>query len=422
MAVLAGCAARPAATRRPEAISQVPAAEHCTDRKAEPCTCPAPTEPADQVEPEPELALEPIEFAEVPGWTEDSLAEAVPALLRSCARLGTFAADRPIGPDGLAGTAGDWRDLCSAARGVRGDQAARRFFEKHFAVYLASDRGDDQARFTGYYEALMRGARKKGGAYQWPIYRRPPELVMVHLDDWHQRANPRRVAGMVKAGRLHPYYTRKQIADGALAGRGLELFWVTDPVDAFFAQIQGSGIVELPGGKRVRVGYAGKNGHTYTAIGRVLIARGELTPAEMSMQAIRSWLDDHPGQVHELLNQNEAFVFFEAESRPGAIGAQSVVLTPERSVAIDPRYIPLSAPLFVVTEVPDPDAPERFLPWRKLVIAQDTGGAIRGPTRGDLFFGAGERAFAMAGRLKSIGRTYLLLPRTVTVSRAPLPR
>lgn len=234
---------------------------------------------------------------------------------------------------------------------------------------------------------------------------------MVHLKEWYDSPRPRRVAGRVVGGRLRPYHTREEIMEGALRGRGLEIYWVTDPVDAFFAQVQGSGIVELPGGERVRVGYAGKNGHRYTAIGRVLIEEGEVSREEMSMQAIRRWLDDHPDRAQELMNQNEAFVFFEKEKRPGAIGAQGVVLTPERSMAVDPKYMPLSAPVYVVTDVPDPEASEETMPWRQLVIAQDTGGAIRGPTRGDIFWGAGERALSIAGRLKSEGRYYLLLPR-----------
>lgn len=384
-------------------------------------TCPEvePTQPEEADEPdepeERELVLRPASFADIDGWEDDDAYRALPPLLRSCERLAGLAPDTPIGPDGLAGTAATWQPICAAADDVAdgNSDAARSFFSTHFSPYLATDRGDAEGRFTGYYEAEMHGARRRRGKYRYPIYKRPPELVMVEMKNFYDSPRPRRIAGKVEEGRLVPYYTRAEIAAGALAGRGLELFWVTNPVDAFFAQIQGSGIVELPDGSQVRVGYAGKNGHRYTAIGRELAREGAFPAAKMSMQAIRTWLESHPKRARDMMNRNDGFVFFQEESRPGAIGAQGIVLTAERSVAVDPYFIPLSSPIFVITEVPDPKRSDQTMPFRQLVIAQDTGGAIRGPVRGDIFWGHGERATSIAGRLKSQGRYYLFLPRAV---------
>src|SRR5690606_24326647 len=361
------CLSISAACARPQAPAG-PAAAAPEPDPAAPATAPAPAEtpepPAEQADAPPALVLEEVAPADIPGFSDDALDEAIPALLRSCDKLLRRGGARPVGPGGLGGTVADWKPICRAARRLRaGDTAAaRRFFTERFRAYLVTDRGDPGARYTGYYEASMKGARRRHGPYQWPIYRRPDELVMVHLADFHDSPRPRRVAGKVVGGRLRPYFTRKQIRRGALRGRGLELFWVTDPVDAFFAQVQGSAIVELPDGSQVRIGYAGKNGHRYTAIGRVLLREGEITREEMSMQAIRAWLDEHPDRVHELLDQNDAYVFFEEVSRPGAIGAQGGGLTARRSAAIDPDFLPLPAPPFVVTDVPDPSPAGQLRP------------------------------------------------------------
>lgn len=377
--------------------------------------CDAAARPALPAEPpaEPALVLTPVTFADLPGWQDDAVGEALPALARSCKVVAGWAPERPVGPDGLAGTAADWRPACTALGRVDGGDAnaARGFFETFFAPFAASNRDDPVGRFTGYYEASIQAARKRGGRYQTPIYARPPELVMVHMSDFHESPRPRRLAGRVVGGRLRPYVTRAEIAAGALAKRGLELFWASDPIDVFFAEIQGSGRVVLPDGKVVRIGYAGQNGHVYTAIGRELLAAGEIAREEMSMQAIRRWLEAHPAEAQEMMNRNASFVFFAESGKDGALGSQSVVLTPERSMAVDPYFIPLFTPIFVDTEVPVPGQPGQTEPWRRLVIAQDTGGAIRGPVRGDIFFGAGERATDVAGRLRGTGRYFLLLPR-----------
>jgi membrane-bound lytic murein transglycosylase A len=215
-----------------------------------------------------------------------------------------------------------------------------------------------------------------------------------------------------------PYDTRAEIVGGSLAGRKLELVWVDDPIDAFFVQVQGSGRVALDTGGEMRIGYAATNGHRYTAIGRVLIEEGHLTQATVSMQSIRAYLEAHPERADEVMNRNASYVFFEEINGDGPLGSQGVVLTAGRSMAIDRNFIPHSAPLWVDTSAPIAGA-EGEQPMRRLLIAQDTGGAILGPVRGDIYFGGDEAAADQAGRMKGRGRYYLLLP-TAVAARVPV--
>lgn len=366
----------------------------------------------DAAPPEPRLDLAPVAFEDLPGWKDDAVAQAVPVFVRSCKIWSKKRDSTPVGPDGIAGTVADWREVCRAAR-AHGTADAHAFFERWFVPYRVSNNGDPEGRFTGYYEATIRASRTRRGSYKWPVRGRPDDLVMVYLKDFRDDPEPRRIAGRVEHGRLRPYETREQIINGALGKKNV-LFWADDAIDVFFAQIQGSARVVLPTGKEARIGYAGYNGHPYTAIGRVLVAEGEIKPDDLSMQSIRAWLLAHPERANEIMNTNVAFAFFRVVKEKGALGASRVVLTPERSMAIDPVYIPLGAPLFVDVPVPVASRPTTE-PWQKLLIAQDTGGAIRGPVRGDIFWGYGARAFEVAGRLRSTGRYFLLLPKTVIV-------
>src|SRR5206468_13100055 len=259
--------------------------------------------------------------------------------------------------------------------------AARQFFETAFAPLLAGNNGNSIGLFTGYFEITLQGSRRRGGTFQTPLYRRPPE--------------PTR-------------YSRGEIEDGALAGQGLELLWVDDPVAAFFLEIQGSGRVQLPDGKIARVGYDGSNGKPYIAVGKLLLDRGELPREQVTMANIRRWMLDHPKEGAALHRDNPSYVFFREITGDGPIGAQRVVLTPERSLAVDRAFIPLGLPLWL-------EAQERFSAgkYRRLLITQDTGGAIKGPVRGDLFWGHGPAAATGAGAMNARGHYYLLLPRAV---------
>ena len=330
----------------------------------------------------------PADFRGLVGWAEDDPGPALAAFRRSCRALARAPAARPLGRDGFAGTAGQWTEACAAMPDA--PSGARAYFETWFRPYLVVVDGDPTGLFTGYFEPEYPGSASGSTAYPVPLYGPPAELV----------------AG----GAVGP--TRAEIEAGALAGRGLEWLWLADPIDAFFLHIQGSGRVRLADGRVLRVGYAGTNGRDYVAIGRVLIERGAIPREQISMQSIRAWLDGHPAEAPAIMAANPRYIFFRPVEGEGPVGAQGVALEPGRSLAVDPTYLPYGAPLWLDTA--DPDG--RLL--RRLVVAQDTGGAIKGAVRGDLFWGAGEVAASMAGRMSARGAYHVLLP--VTVSPGPI--
>ena len=366
---------------------------------------------------EDRLALKPATFAELPGWRQDAVEAAVPAFLRSCGKLAN-SAGTPAGTsqdNPLAGKPADWREVCAAAsRLPPGDrEAARRFFETRFRPWSARNHRNPIGLFTGYYEPLLHGSRRRHGRYTVPLYGRPPELVMVDLGHFRDDLKGKRIAGRVEAGSLVPYPDRKQIDDGALAGRKLEIVWVDDPVDAFFLQVQGSGRVRLEEGGEVRVGYAAQNGRPYASIGKALIDRGALPRDAVSLQTIRAWLDAHPDQMRPVLEKNPSYVFFQETRGESPLGAEGVPLTPGRSLAVDLKHLPLGVPVWLASGMPAPRAGEPDGKLRRLLVAQDTGGAIRGPVRGDVFFGFGPDAGELAGRMKHRGKLWVLLPKGV---------
>jgi len=368
----------------------------------------APVVPPDRV------ALTPVEFADLPGWDKDDPRRAVAALARSCLVLAKKSAAMAIGPRGLAGRAADWRAPCreiaGQARSVDDADGARRFFERHFRAYAVRGTEGPDGLFTGYIEFSLKGSRRRTARYDVPLYARPRDLVTADLGAFSGAFRGRSIAGRVDRGRLVPYADRAAINDGALTGRGLELAWVDDPVDAFFLAIQGSGRVQLSDGSIMRVGYAGKNGHAYTAIGRVLVEMGALEREAVTMGSIRAWLAMNPALAGAVLAKNRSFVFFREIRGPGPIGAEGVALTAGISLAVDRKFLPLGVPLFVAAD----DPAGRLAPVRRLMVAQDTGGAIRGPVRGDIFFGYGARAAATAGQARLSGRYWILLPLGVT--------
>lgn len=372
--------------------------------------------PPEAAKEEARLALEPVAFADLPGWSEDPMAPALAAFRRSCARMEKLPAEAPLGGAGFAGTAGDWRTACAAAEKVPAgnDASVRSYFETWFRPLAARAEGGEGGGglFTGYYEPLLQGSREKSERYRHPLYARPPELVSVDLGAFREDLKGRRIAGRVEDGKLVPYADREAIELGALAGRGLELVWVDDPIDAFFLQIQGSGRVRLADGGEMRIGYAGENGHSYFAIGRELVTRGALQKEEVSMQSIRRWLEEHPDEAPEVLATNASYVFFQEIRREGPLGAEGIPITPGRSLAVDRKHWPLGVPLWLDTRAPAAQEGQPDRPLRRLMIAQDTGGAIRGPIRGDVFWGAGDEAAAIAGRMKHPGRLWVLVPRS----------
>jgi membrane-bound lytic murein transglycosylase A len=363
----------------------------------------------------PGFALEAVSFASLSGWVGDAQSGALKAFARSCSVLTRRPADTRSGKIGTVRA--DWRQACAAAERVpRGDdRSARAFFAGWFTPYaVLGDEGRD-GTFTGYYEAELKGSWTRHDSYRTPIYARPDDLVGFDPGKLRESQKGARVTGGVADGRLIPNPSRAEIDAGALADRGLEILWVDDAVDAFFLHIQGSGRVVMEDGAVVRLGFAAKNGHPYTAIGRELIAEGVIEAADISMQTIRAWLADNPSRAPAMMARNASYIFFRRLAGEGPLGAQGVPLTPGRSLAVDPRYVPLGAPVWIDTV--DPVAPDE--PLRRLAVAQDTGSAIVGPVRGDLFWGFGEWAAMRAGRMKGRGRLFVLLPRDAVPAVSP---
>ncbi len=366
------------------------------------------------------LTLTPVPFGTAPGWSVGRQAAMIPALLRNCATLARMPQDQSLGGEGeaaaLGGTAGQWSDACRAARRqrLRTDARARDFFEENFRLYQVANNFRPAPLFTGYFEPVLTGDISPTPDAATPLLATPSDLVQQTVASDVPGTPPRRVFGRKVGRRLEPYYSRTLIEDGALDGKAAALAWLSDPVALFFLQIQGSGRVILPDGTMLRVGYAAQNGQPFVDIGRLLIRRGDLTPRQATMQDVRQWLYEHPDDSRAVMDANPSYVFFRTVTglRPdeGPIGALGLPLSPLRSAAVDPRFIPLGAPLWIDTR--DPVAGTKL---QRLVLAQDTGGAIRGPARADLFFGWGDEAERRAGGMWGRGAEYILLPRQDTV-------
>jgi membrane-bound lytic murein transglycosylase A len=289
----------------------------------------------------------------------------------------------------------DWNNACAAA-GSWPDSSAVEFFSRYFeAVQI----GDGKAFVTGYYEPEISGSRNRRSGYEVPIYRRPADLIDVNLGQFTDALKGKTIRGKVQGSNFVPYDDRSQIVDGALSGRGLELAWAADPVEFFFLQVQGSGRLRLPDGGVMRIGYDGQNGRDYTGIGKLMKDRGLIQAG--SMQDIMAWLRANPAEGAAIMNENKSFVFFRELTGAGPLGALGVAVTPEATVAADPKYVPLGAPVLLSLDRAEPNG---------IWIAQDTGGAIKGANRFDSFWGAGDRARGIAGGMSARGSALLLLP------------
>lgn len=360
--------------------------------------------------------LKKASFDDLPGWEEDDLKDFITAYEKSCARILKRDPSEAFSSDPRYGTYGAWQESCKQLMGQKAlsTSALRAKIESLFDVYAARDGSNPTGLFTGYYESTLRGSRTKGGAYQHPLLARPSDLVMVDLGEFREELKGQRIAGRVLDGRLRPYEDRAAIVSGKLPPEQFKpLVWLDNPKDAFFVQVQGSGVVHLDDGSIMRVGYDGQNGHVYYAIGRELVKRGIYTKDEVSMDSIRSWMAANHDQADDLMNTNRSYVFFrEMPDRGPDIGPQGgegVPLTPRRSIAIDRSIIPYGFPLWLDAQIDDLDG----RPLRRLMMAQDTGGAIRGAVRGDVFWGTGEQAESKASVMKADGRYWFLLPKGV---------
>ncbi|MEZ5825196.1 MAG: murein transglycosylase A [Geminicoccaceae bacterium] len=370
--------------------------------------CSEPEKPVEPTAP----TLEPVSFDALDGWDEDDISAALPAFSRSCARIEKMDSGKDWG---IAGKVMHWQAVCADLAFAASDP--RSFFEDHFQPYRLHWGEEEDGLFTGYYEPLLHGSRTADARYSVPLHARPSDLVSVDLAAFSEDFKGRRIGGRIEGSRLVPYDDRAAIDSGAIDDVAPTLLWVDDAIDKFFLQIQGSGQVRLDNGEVIRVGYADQNGRPYRAIGRDLIEMGELTRENVSLQTIRAWLDAHPDEAGAIMHKNASYVFFreldELAGESGPLGAGNVPLEPGRSLAVDRKFWPMGMPVWLETTAPFPDGEK---PLKRLLIAQDTGGAIRGAIRGDVFWGAGDLAEHVAGHMKSRGRMTILLPKAAIPS------
>lgn len=367
---------------------------------------------------EAKFILKPASFEALDGWATASLEPAFKAFLASCAVITNRSATDAMGGNAAYGLVSDWKPACAAALQpgrAQSPDTARSFFMQWFSPVQVFNGEEGKGLFTGYYEPELEGHRVRTKEFNVPLYRRPTDLVEADLGQFRPALKGERVAGKVVNGRLVPYLSRREIVSSGLGNASEPLVYVNDSAAAFFLQIQGSGRIKLKSGETIRAAYDGQNGHPYTAIGRVLVDRGEIPRPELSMQRIRQWMTDNPEAADDLMNENASYVFFKelpvGDPSKGADGAQGVPLTPSASLAIDLKFHALGAPLWVDARAPSEDANSEDVDFRHLFIAQDTGGAIRGPVRGDVYWGVGGKAESIAGRMAHKGFLYILLPK-----------
>ena len=385
---LSACAAVP---QSPKALS----AAACPPAPACP-VCPTAVAPATISPPPAAPVLQTADWDAVAGWREDDLTLAWEAFQQSCAVLRKASA---------------WQEACGAAAALSAPSSAllRGFFEQNFTPYqVTNPDGGNDGLITGYYEPLLSGSRTATKRYRYPLFAAPDDLLTIDLSSVYPELKSMRLRGRLQGNRIVPYFSRAEIDNGVAPLKGKELLWVDDAVDLFFLQIQGSGRVRLENGETVRVGYAEQNGYPYKSIGKALVERGDLPLEKASMQGIKDWGVQNPDKLKDLLNFNASYVFFRElpNNGNGPLGAQGLPLTAGRSIAVDPRSIPLGAPVFLATTWPNSSKP-----LQRLMVAQDTGGAIRGAVRADFFWGFGKDAGKHAGSMKQSGKMWVLLPK-----------
>jgi membrane-bound lytic murein transglycosylase A len=346
-----------------------------------------------------------VDHADLPGWYQADHQPSLLAFRNSATEIletGAGFQRQPV----FGGLLGDWRDVCEVA--LTSELSARQFFEQHFSPLAVLDDVRPEGLFTGYYEPQAEASHVPHPDFPVPLYQKPHDLVSFTPEETAAcgLSYGRRLDGVAL-----PYFSRQQIEQGALKGRSLEFVWLRNWVDAFFIHIQGQGRLHFADGSVMRLAYGGKSGRPYTGIGGVLVSRGEIPPEANSMQSIRAWMSRHSREARELMWENESFVFFRevavADPEAGSLGAQRVTLTPRRSLAVDRHYWMFGTPLWLESELPPQASAKTF---RELMIAQDTGTAIKGAARGDVYWGWGEEAALVAGHMKSPGRLFALLP------------
>jgi peptidoglycan lytic transglycosylase A len=394
-----------------------------------------PRVPPNRAVPYPQLALPievsgaqyaPVSWSEVAGWNQDDHLQAYKAFRASC-RAVMVQRNPPADPKALGSSLVHPCRMAMTAE-ISGEETAKAFFERHFVAVRISRLGEQDGFVTGYYEPVIEGARTRSELYPVPVYRRPSNLF---VRGFRQGATnlPNKGEVFRKIGRrkLVPYYDRAEIEDGAISGRGLEICWVKNQTDLLFAQIQGSARVRLEDGSTIRVNYDAHNGYPYTPVGRILLERGIIPREQMSMQKIRQWMEQNPDGANDLRRQNRSYVFFREvmlSDKDEPVGAQGVPLTPGRSIAVDQALHVYGTPFFIEGELPI-ESEHSNTPFHRLMFAQDTGSAIVGPARADLYFGAGGEAGRVSGRLRHSIRFVMLIPKNLDPvargRRLPIP-
>ena len=346
----------------------------------------------------------------LPGWNNDKVLNAFPALQKSCRSI-LEKLNRQHSSKKKLKKHSSWQNVCDQiTTNSFGEDSFREFLKSKFNAYQIRYRGSDEGLFTGYYEPTLDGSLKLSREYKTPIYPKPTDLIHVNLGEWKESLNNSRILGRVVGNKLKPYFSRSDISKGALDREITPILWLKSEIDAFFLHIQGSGRVVLPDGEVYRLGYAGKNGRKYYPIGRYLIEIGAIPKENISMQSIKAWLKENPEKKKDVMNMNPSYVFFrKLKGKEGPIGSQGVVLTSGRSLAVDRRYSQLGAPIWVSANFDD----ENGKKLQRLMVAQDTGGAIKGPIRGDVFWGSGEIAEQLAGTMKAKGSIYVFYPKSI---------
>ncbi len=360
----------------------------------------------------PKHVFRQVPFEHLPGWKTASLIQSFKTFQISCRTFVRQDPERVVGTEHIELKAKDWQPACQVALKIHSPTAkkAKQFFQQWFKPVEFFDNKPVKGLFTGYYMPLLQGSYKRTEEFNVPLYQVPTDMVTIDLGLFIPSLKNKKIIGRFDGKRILPYYTRHEINHGAIKKTAKVLVWVKDPIDRLFLEIQGSGIIEFADGKRIFVGYDGQNGAPYTSIAGVLINKGVMTKDNASMQGIKRYLNAHPKQLDKVIDQNKSFIFFRKLNLDAALGSQGVALTPGYSMAIDREWVPMGAPLWLNTTRPDSKEPENSKPLQRLMIAQDTGGAIRGKVRGDVFWGGGDKATLIAGHMKNEGHYWMLLP------------
>jgi membrane-bound lytic murein transglycosylase A len=355
-----------------------------------------------------------VHYQSLPGWNQGvGLRDSLKTFQVSCRLILKRLPQADVGNDVLVMKAEDWFDVCREAMSLSdaSDDRIKAFFEQAFIPVMWEPVQSNEGLFTGYYSPLFEGSLHQSSDYPTPLYAVPDDLVVVQLRQFDPQLPARRLVGRVQAHYLKPYHTRREINQGVLNSKAKVLAWMKNEVDRLFLEIQGAGTIKLKQGGELVLGYAGENGAPYHSVAQSLINRGVMTRDSASMQAIRRYIKNHPEQGREAMNENPSFVFFDVLAQSYTPGTQGLPLTPGFSMAVDQKWVPLGVPLWLKTQRPDPKNNQKRIDFERLMIAQDTGGAIRGKVRGDVFWGSGQEAGRIAGGMKYAGMYWLLLPK-----------